>query len=341
MASSLAATASTLNVPKTISGISDVATAFNLGAHWTAASPSSASDLDALALPTNVIDRTAGWLMQNWNVSSSSLTNAGFVNDPFGNQSDDLVLSVSYPAGTRDGSQFFMTPMRSGSNVQSAALQYDVAFDAGFDFVKGGKLPGLYGSQRGAESVCSGGNHQSSCFSARLMWRTKGAGEVYAYIPSYPGFVANPVDVDCNDIYGISLSRGSFDFAAGGWTTITQVIALNTPGYANGQLFLWANNSLALAHTGIVFRTSESVTLSKIMFSTFFGGSEDSWNSKGGRSYFRNFEVFASQTPSNTSGPAVNATLSTSSSAQTVSPSSLSLIWISLLALFLSSFVVS
>jgi len=42
---------------------------------------------------------------------------------------------------------------------------------------------------------------------------------VYAYIPTYEGFCRQS-DVDCNDVYGISLSRGSFDFSAGGYVYI-------------------------------------------------------------------------------------------------------------------------
>ncbi|XP_050413617.1 uncharacterized protein LOC126828082 [Patella vulgata] len=40
----------------------------------------------------------------------------------------------------------------------------------------GGKLPGLFGD-------CSGGRHSTTCFSARLMWREKGDGEIYVYMP--------------------------------------------------------------------------------------------------------------------------------------------------------------
>ncbi|GAA5823504.1 hypothetical protein JCM5353_006284 [Sporobolomyces roseus] len=324
MSRQLAASTSQLSIPK-FGDASTIASLFSLSSSWTAPMPSQSS-LSALTVPTNVQDSTTAWLMENWNVSSSSLSNTQFVQDPFGSaqvegDEEELVLSVNYPKGTREGSQFFSTPMRADSNVQTAVLQYEVAFDDGFSFVKGGKLPGLYGSEKGAESICSGGNRQSSCFSARLMWRSKGEGEVYAYIPTYDGF-CRQFDVDCNDVYGISLSRGSFDFSAGGWTTITQLISLNTPPFANGLLYLWANNTLALAHTGLVWRTNEDVTLSKIMFSTFFGGSDSSWDSEGGNSYFRNFQVYAGQSPSNTTGPPVNATLSTTSSASSPPSSS-------------------
>ncbi|GAA5938223.1 uncharacterized protein JCM15063_000670 [Sporobolomyces koalae] len=331
MSLSRLATTDSLNLPRT-ANIASVASAFGLDARWTATTPT-ASILDALALPVNASNRASTFIMDYWNVSSTA-SNIDFVQDPF-EATQNLVLSVNYPAGTRDGTQFFMTPMQSGANVQTAVLQYEVAFDTGFDFVKGGKLPGLYGSEKSAESICSGGNRQPSCFSARLMWRQRGSGEVYAYIPVYDGFCRQS-DVDCNDKYGISLSRGSFKFAAGGWTTITQLVSLNTPGFANGLLYLWANNTLALAQTGLVWRTQSSVTLSKIMFSTFFGGSDSSWDSHGGRAYFRNFEVYAGRQSSNTTGPAVNATLVTTSSASSSSPLSTISVIALLSSLFLS-----
>ncbi|GAA5956658.1 hypothetical protein JCM21900_002329 [Sporobolomyces salmonicolor] len=302
--------ATSLSVPKSATAAA-VAAAFSLDHVWSAAGPSTSTTGLGLSLSD-----TVDYLEQRWNVSSRGIPNVAFAPDPFGNgqDEDDLPLKVTYPVGTRDGTQFFMTPFQSGTTVQTAVLKYEIAFDSGFDFVKGGKLPGLYGSQDGAQSVCSGGNRQPTCFSGRLMWRQRGAGEVYAYIPIYSGFCGQS-DVICNNEYGVSLSRGSFHLAAGGWTTITQLVSLNTPGYANGLLYLWANDTLALAQTGVVWRTDDSVVLSNIMFSTFFGGSDSTWDSQGGSSYFRSFEVYAASASSNTTGPAVNATLDYASSA--------------------------
>ena len=56
-------------------------------------------------------------------------------------------------------------------------LSYEMAFEEGFDWVKGGKLPGLRGGLN--STGCSGGKLASGmdCFSARLMWRRNGNGE--------------------------------------------------------------------------------------------------------------------------------------------------------------------
>ena len=76
-----------------------------------------------------------------------------------------------------------------------------VYFDPHFEWVKGGKLPGIAGGPTG----CGGGvNAQSrGCWSVRIMWRRNGDGEAYIYVPegmttdSNPGpqdpsFCANP-----------------------------------------------------------------------------------------------------------------------------------------------------
>lgn len=130
-----------------------------------------------------------------------------------------MALAVTYPKGKKGGSQFWPQPwgnvsrdgaLSSGAQPRSAVLSYQVAFPEEWDFIKGGKLPGLvsFASIRRAPRLlrrlvcsltsplppqyggadtgqCTGGDRQLSCFSARLMWRPRGAGEVYAYSPQY------------------------------------------------------------------------------------------------------------------------------------------------------------
>ena len=67
---------------------------------------------------------------------------------------------------------------------EAAELSYTLRFSEDFDFVKGGKLPGLCG---GPENV-SGGRPADGAngFSARLMWRKEGRGEAYIYHKNQP-----------------------------------------------------------------------------------------------------------------------------------------------------------
>jgi hypothetical protein len=66
-------------------------------------------------------------------------------------------------------------------------LSYDVYFEPGFDFAKGGKLPGL--AAAAFDSGCTeDGNtkRQGSNWSERLMWRANGRLQLYSYDQSRP-----------------------------------------------------------------------------------------------------------------------------------------------------------
>ena len=141
---------------------------------------------------------TQSYIASKWGLSKGRIQNGGsnleFVKDPFptGDAPGDSgtnstisscpVLQVQYRAGSfqdnnAGGAQFYALWNSSGSAFQSMLVTYEVAFDAGFDWVKGGKLPGLRGGPD--PNNCSGGNQANgtNCFSSRVMWRTDGNGE--------------------------------------------------------------------------------------------------------------------------------------------------------------------
>jgi hypothetical protein len=192
-------------------------------------------------------------------------------------------------------------------------LSYELAFDEGFDWVKGGKLPGLRGGPN--PDGCSGGNEPNGtdCFSTRLMWRTNGAGEVYAYIPT-PNGLCKESDIICNSDFGVSIQRGSFSFVSGQWNRITMLVQMNNPpSVANGHVLVYFNEVQAISQTNLQFRSSSAVTAGGLYFSTFFGGNDESWSPPSTtNAYFRNFRLWGSSAPSNLTGStAVNAATST------------------------------
>lgn len=73
-------------------------------------------------------------------------------------------------------------------------LSYAVRFSSNFNFVLGGKLPGLYGGIGN-----TGGNIPDGTdgFSTRYMWGRNGVGEVYAYLPT-------------SQQYGTGIGRGNW-----------------------------------------------------------------------------------------------------------------------------------
>jgi len=268
-----------------------------------------------LPFPTaNTADVATFALTNNqWSLSKGKIQNGGsqlaFVDDPFPTSTSGSpagpVLEVTYVNGaagsSNSGSQFYS--FWNGS-YQSVLLSYEVAFDKDFDWVKGGKLPGL----RGGNDIngCDGGKQPNGtdCFSTRLMWRNNAQGEAYAYV--------NPVDnlckdnyVDCNDDFGTSMGRGLFGFTPGAWNKVSLLVRLNNPpNKANGILQLYYNDELAVNQTNLQYRSADKInSVGGLFFSTFYGGSDSSWAPpKDEHSYFRNFQMWGSTTPSDTPG---------------------------------------
>ncbi len=181
------------------------------------------------------------------------------------------VMELKIPKGSvnpgsrfapRGGAGFLWTPQLPG-NTRAACLAYEVRFPAGFDFVKGGKLPGIFGGEgpSGGRKVTG-----ENGFSTRFMWRTGGKGEVYAYIVG-------------NDGRGISLDRGAFVFKRGGWTRLVQEVILNHPGRNDGRIRVWVNGRLVISRAKLNFRTRETVHVKGVMAHVFFGGKDPSWAS--------------------------------------------------------------
>lgn len=195
------------------------------------------------------------------------------------------LLQVRYPAGSasptvaRDfgspegGAQLYLA-LRSGP-VDALSLRYYVRFPADFDFVKGGKLPGLYGG-----SVTSGKHipDGSDGLSTRYMWRRGGAAEVYAYLPT---------SVE----HGTSLGSGDWRWPAGRWTCVEQAVRLNTPGHKDGSVTVFLNGAQVLLSRGLEFRTTGRLGIGGVFFSTFFGGGDPSWATP--RTQHAEFAAFA------------------------------------------------
>lgn len=207
--------------------------------------------------------------------------NMAFVSEPDGRF--PKFLRVQYPRGSYDpgtalkglapmgGMQF--TSRFANIKVSSSdafLLTYSVRFDRDFDFVLGGKLPGLYGG------IPKSGGHIPSGrdgFQVRVVWQRGGKGALYAYLPTsstvYKGIT-----------YGTVLGPGAWQFRPGEWMEITQYMQLNQPGDNNGRMTVWIDGTPVLEACGLRFRDVPSLKIDGIFFSTFFGGNEPEWASR-------------------------------------------------------------
>jgi hypothetical protein len=162
---------------------------------------------------------------------------------------------------------------------REATLIYSFTMKPGFEFVKGGKLPGLGGGNAttGCDPIDPGG------WSMRYMWRRNGKAVVYAYHLDR----AN----ECGDDWEFG------NFTIGKKHVLTQHIRVNTPGYSDGILNIWLDSVPVLSRKNLRFRGNvrESTALvDTFLRSTFYGGSDNSWApSKSTSIEFGDFRVFS------------------------------------------------
>ncbi|KAK0546171.1 hypothetical protein OC845_004738 [Tilletia horrida] len=172
--------------------------------------------------------------------------------------------------------------------AKKVTFSYSVWFPPGFNFVKGGKLPGLYG---GRES-CSGGDPAADCWSSRMMWRANGTGEMYLYVPQQqqdPTLCSIPPMSVCDSNYGVSVGRGSFKYHTGAWTRIQQTMKMgSSPTTPDGGFEVVVDGVSRFKFDKVVY----PAMVKGIFFSTFFGGHGDDWATPvDQKAWFRDFKL--------------------------------------------------
>ncbi|MCX7819878.1 MAG: hypothetical protein N2652_11845 [Kiritimatiellae bacterium] len=151
----------------------------------------------------------------------------------------------------------------------AAELEYRLFFEPRFQFVKGGKLPGLCGGPRNVTGgrECTG----YEGWSVRLMWRREGRGEAYVYHAAKAGE------------YGDSLPfPDDFRFPCGLPVDVRLSVEMNSPGQTNGRVRVWATDTagqlrLLVDRGDLLFTKDPAIGVDSILFETFHGGADESW----------------------------------------------------------------
>jgi len=176
-------------------------------------------------------------------------------------------IAVLYPEGeygtSQTGAQWKV--MLDGS-YEHIRLSYRLQFVTPFEFVRGGKLPGMIGGEGNTGGGIPDG---TDGWSARMMWRVDGAIVQYVYHPDQP------------ESYGEDLpwtgGGNSLLFQPGQWHEVVHEIQMNTPGLNDGSITCWFDGELALDAANMRFRDVNDFAIDGMYFSTFFGGSNSSW----------------------------------------------------------------
>lgn len=223
--------------------------------------------------PYTLADLTTDWpncSLTNLNGLAPSESGGGRVN--IRDYSGSKVLQVTYPAGGAG--------LNSGSGFSFHAslglreeyyLEYRVKFETNaggtFDWVKGGKLPGL-----GGGTVPSGGYYSPHGVTTRYMWRHNGRLVMYLYWNQQPSRTAA-----AGSQYGYDIDMGT-TFIPGGSYMLRQRVKLNTPGVANGVIEVWVNGVLKYSASNYLFREAgQTWTLNTCLFQSFHGGNDPTW----------------------------------------------------------------
>lgn len=243
-------------------------------------------------------------LYQDWGSTLKSVN--GFVGDLYDNVSrvatvtadNNKYISVKYPAGScgskdtdgcgkGSGAQWLMPLDR---NYEELYLSYRVKFINGFNFVLGGKLPGLTASRNPVTTTPpTGGIKPGECdgFSARYMWKSNGIAETYLYSPAQPGNYGE-------DILWQNPNGTPVQFIPNRWYVITQRLVMNTPGQPDGILEVWLDGVKVQRKTNVFYRGAACPTMgvNQFYFSTIFGGNDPSWAAvKDEYVYFDDFVI--------------------------------------------------
>lgn len=169
--------------------------------------------------------------------------------------------------------------MDLGQSYDELYMGYRIRFGAGFDFVLGGKLPGLAGGIGN-----TGGNVPNGYdgWSARMMWRTNGSagsntnGDTanavqYLYHPDQPGTWGENLRWDDGP-------NGQWaELESDRWYHFEHRVVMNTPGQYNGEIQAWLDGELVMEEYGLRFRDVSTFGIDELLFSTFFGGGSAIW----------------------------------------------------------------
>jgi hypothetical protein len=174
------------------------------------------------APPSNPVFVTSPDGVISWAASDATHTNTA---------TDVTQSNIAIDGSTNDLGKDSNPPVPS----KNYTLTYNVYFEPGFDFAKGGKLPGL--ASKMYDSGCTeDGNkkRRGTNWSVRLMWRANGRVELYSYDQSRPSGscgINRLIDAvpgeSPYEVPGQIPNDGKFRFQPGVWYTIIVSVKMN------------------------------------------------------------------------------------------------------------------
>jgi hypothetical protein len=151
-------------------------------------------------------------------------------------------------------------------NSVNASISYSVFVPEDFDFVKGGKLPGLAGGKGNTGGLIPTG---FDGWSVRFMFKENGTLCAYLY------------HADMKTEYGEKVflrhENQVMVLKKGEWNSILLEIKMNDPDKNNGEVKCMLNKHSGLIINNLRFRKTENLGIDHFLFSCFMGGNDISY----------------------------------------------------------------
>jgi chitodextrinase len=199
------------------------------------------------------------------------------------NEEGSRVMKFNYPQGTyapdNGGAQWLSN---FGPGYEEVYFSYNVMFRPGFEWVLGGKLPGLGGGNNpagGADMFWDSG------FSIRIMWNKDGGSDGTLFFYVY--------HQDKPTKYGDTFQFPYTPLSVTGeiWHNLTMRVVLNSidpnravsdpanAGNKDGLVEFFLDGRLVFSKTGLRFRNLSSIWIDTQHVTGYFGGSDQTWAS--------------------------------------------------------------
>jgi len=216
---------------------------------------------------------------------------------------NEKVLEITLPKGTTsNGGSFWRLYLPK--ELTDVTFEYDFMFGKNFNFVRGGKLPGLGG---GIVLGCGGTPEEyQNGFSARLMWRVAISYEELLhlvkdqklankkdihrpYLVQYMYYPDRKTHFGHDQVY--KYKNKKIFLKPNKWYDIKMRIKLAKDPKKKDDILAWVNGKKVL-NRKLNLRKKKSYGISEVMFSLFFGGNDKTWaTKKKEKVYFRKFMV--------------------------------------------------
>jgi hypothetical protein len=174
-------------------------------------------------------------------------------------------LRIHYPkgvAGCPNSKQCVNWKPKLDNQFTKLYYGYRFKFPRGFQFVKGGKLPGIGGGKSNTNGRIPNGKDG---WSVRMMWEKDGTLIQYVYHPDQPSKFGDIMHFDMQPL------------TLGQWHTVQTMVQLNQAGKKDGAILTWLDGKLVFKRYKMRFRTGSDLKIDRFLFATFYGGTGSEW----------------------------------------------------------------